>query len=388
MNKKKICMVVQRYGNEVNGGAELHCREISEHMTDKYDVTVLTTKAIDYMTWQDEYTCDEEEIRGVHVKRFSVDTPRNIESFSVINGKFFAGEQIDERKWVDEQGPKCDNLIKYIVEHKDDYHCFIFFTYLYYQTVIGIHSVKEKAILVPDAHDEPFLNMEIYKELFKAPRSYFFNTEEEKDFVYNKFATNHIPCEIGGIGINDTLPVGNVKKFKNDYGLNNYMVYVGRIDEGKNCPELFEMLEFYNRYAMRKLKLVLVGKAVIDVPERDDIVKLGFVDEDVKYAAIAGAKFLILPSMYESLSIVVLEAMKLGIPAIVNGKCDVLKGHCTKSNAALYYNDYYEFEGAVNYILRNPAVARKMGENGQEYVRKNYRWEVLTDKLSSLIERI
>ncbi len=388
MSKKKICMVVQRYGKEVNGGAELHCREISEHMTDKYDVTVLTTKAIDYMTWKDEYTCDEEELRGVHIKRFSVDEPRDITRFSEINGKFHAGEQIDERKWVDEQGPKCDSLIKYIEEHKDDYHCFIFFTYLYYQTVIGIHSVKEKAILVPDAHDEPFLNMELYKELFNAPRSFFFNTEEEKDFVYNKFNNTHIPCEIGGIGINDNLPVGDVKKFKNEHNLNNYMVYVGRIDEGKNCPELFEMLEFYNRYAQRKLKLVLVGKAVIDVPERDDIVKLGFVDEDVKYAAIAGAKFLILPSVYESLSIVVLEAMKLGIPAIVNGKCEVLKGHCTKSNAALYYNNYYEFEGAINYILRNPEIAKKMGENGQEYVRKNYRWEVLTDKLSGLIERI
>lgn len=58
--KKKICCVVQRYGMEVNGGAELHCRQISERLTPFYDVEVLTTKAIDYMSWKDEYSEDEE----------------------------------------------------------------------------------------------------------------------------------------------------------------------------------------------------------------------------------------------------------------------------------------------------------------------------------------
>lgn len=49
---KKIAFVVQRYGLDVNGGAEYHCRLIAERMTKYFDVEVLTTCAIDYMTWK------------------------------------------------------------------------------------------------------------------------------------------------------------------------------------------------------------------------------------------------------------------------------------------------------------------------------------------------
>lgn len=77
--KKKICCVVQRYGMEVNGGAELHCRQISERLTPFYDVEVLTTKAIDYMSWKDEYSEDEEILNSVKVRRFSVAVERNLD---------------------------------------------------------------------------------------------------------------------------------------------------------------------------------------------------------------------------------------------------------------------------------------------------------------------
>ena len=133
---------------------------------------------------------------------------------------------------------------------------------------------------------------------------------------------------------------------------------------------------------------MLVGKPVIKIPEDENIVSLGFLSEQDKINGVAGAKILVLPSEFESLSMVVLEAMAVETPVMVNGKCNVLKGHCIKSNGAFYYNDYFEFEAEINYLLQHDAEVQIMTANAKRYVDENYRWDVVTDRLSGLIEKI
>lgn len=382
--KDKICFVVQRYGLEVNGGAELHCREIAEHMGEQFHVTVLTSRAVDYMTWEDRYDAGEECINGVRVLRFSVEHPRDNARFNKLNGRLMGGRRIDEAEWVKEQGPFVPELTAYIREHKDEYRCFIFFTYLYYPTVEGIKEVKEKAILVPDAHDEVFLRMKTYKNLFRMPKGFFFNTEEERELVFKKFHLKNVPCFVGGIGI-EVPKKADGGRFKEKYGLSQYILYAGRIDVGKNCHKLFACFDLYKKRNPGDLKLVLMGKEIINVPRREDIVSLGFVSEEDKYDGMAGAKLMVMPSRYESLSIVVLESMELGVPVLINGDCDVLKGHCKKSNGGLYYTGYYEFEGALNYMLTHEKERILMGKNGKKYVNDNYCWEKVTENLKNLI---
>lgn len=388
---KKICLAVQRYGLEVNGGAELQCRQMAEKLVPYFDVTVVTTKAIDYVTWKNEYTEDEEVLNGVKVIRFSSDKERNVDTFGKINQAFVEGRfttDEEEMNWIDEQGPVCSQLIQYLKDHKDDYDAFLFFTYLYYPTVIGLSEVKEKAILIPEAHDEPFLRMKPYKKLFTSPKAFFFNTEVERQLVHQKFHNESIKSDIGGAGV-EILSEVNADAFKDKYNLHDdYMVYVGRIDSGKNCDVLFNYFEKYKERNHNELKLVLMGKSVIPVPERDDILNLGFVSDEDKFNGIAGAKFLVLPSQFESLSIVVLEAFSLDVPVLVNEDCEVIKNHCLLSNGGLYYHGYFEFEGCVNYLLEHPDICKKMGINGKKYVDENYRWNIIIDKLAKLIDYV
>ncbi len=382
--KDEICFVVQRYGLEVNGGAELHCRQIAEHMAKEYDLTVLTTKAVDYMTWEDKYDAGEECLNGVKVLRFSVKHPRDNARFNQLNARLMGRRKINEEEWVKEQGPFVPELVAYIREHKNAYKCFVFFTYLYYTTVEGIKEVKEKSILVPDAHDEVFLKMKTYKNLFRMPRGFFFNTEEEKQLVDKKFNLKNVSCSIGGIGV-EVPQDADGNRFKEKYGLSDYILYAGRIDTGKNCHTLFAYFDLYKKRNSRDVKLVLIGKEIINVPQREDMISLGFVSETDKYDAMAGAKLMVMPSQYESLSIVVLESMELGVPVAINGECDVLKGHCIKSNGGLYYKGYYEFEGILNYLLTHEKERALMGKNGKKYVNDNYRWEKVTQNLKNLI---
>ncbi len=387
MKSKKVCFVSPRYGKEVNGGAELQCRLFAEHLAEVgWDVTVATTKAVDYISWRDEYSSDEEMVYGVRVKRFSVKKERDLSTFHKINTKFMEGRlpESQESQWFAEQGPYTPDLIDYIKSSKDKYEAFVFFTYLYYPSVFGLKEVREKAIFVPEAHDEPYMSFHLIKELFESPRAFFFNTEEERDLVWDRFDTKQIPYDIGGIGIEVPKDIEG-DRFKKKYSLDQYVVYTGRIDDGKNCNELFDYFLEYKYRNPSDLKLVLMGKSVIPVPEVEDILNLGFVSEQDKYDGMAGAKALLLPSKFESLSMVVLEAMSVETPVIVNGECDVLRGHCIKSNGAFYYRDFFQFEGELNFLLSHESEVNEMLQNAKAYVETNYRWDVLIHKLERLL---
>ncbi|MCD7811788.1 MAG: glycosyltransferase family 4 protein [Ruminococcus sp.] len=391
---KKIALVNQRYGLEVNGGSEYYTRLIAERLTSDYEVDVITTKALDYTTWANHYECDEETINGVHVLRFPVERERAAD-FNEYNGEYLSYIQSHERDiskeeiWFGKQGPYCPKAIEYIRESRDKYDVFIFVTYLYYLSVKGIPEVADKAIFIPTAHEEPFIHFKTFESIFKLPAAYVFLTDEEKSLVQKLFGCGDIPCGVMGTGVEVPCtpdPDAFRRKFKIS---GDYIIYVGRIDEGKDCPTLFRYFtEYKKRRPESGLKLVLMGKQVCEIPKHRDIISLGFVSEEDKFSGISGAKCLVLPSRFESLSISVLEAMTLSVPVIVNGVCDVLKGHCLKSNGGLYYMNYFEFEGILDYIFSHDAEYKLMCGNARAYIRENYEWDVIMKRFRSIINNI
>ncbi|MDD6655860.1 MAG: glycosyltransferase family 4 protein [Lachnospiraceae bacterium] len=390
MKKRKVAVVNQRYGLEVNGGSEYHAMILAQHLADFCDVEIITTCAKDYDTWENYYEPGEDVVNGIKVHRFPVLKQREQKRFQKCEKMRVYLPHLTyrmEQKWIDEQGPYAPDAITYIREHAEEYDVFIFVTYLYYLTVMGLKEVAQKSILIPTAHDEPFLKMKHYKELFQAPRGYFFNTIEERDMIYRKFHTEHIPNEIGGVGIE--VPANtNPEGFKEKYHLKEYMIYVGRIDYGKNCHVLFDYFSRYKDKHPGDLKLVLMGKEMMDVPARDDILSLGFVSEEEKYDGMSGADFLILPSEFESMSIVVLDSLKLGVPVLVNGKCTVLKAHCDKSGGGFYYSDYRGFEEGIDKLLESAQKRKSMGMSGKTYVDEYYQWDAIMKRLLGLMDRI
>lgn len=391
----RICVVVQRYGEEVNGGAEVHAKQLSEHIAryTEHTVEIATTKAIDYVTWKNEYESDEDIVNGLKVHRFPVANERVQEKFNKISEKVASGQanSDEQEKWMKLQGPECPALIEWLRENKDNYDRFIFFTYLYYTTYYGLQVIGKKALLIPTAHEEWTIHIPMFRKMFELPGAIFYNTTEEKELINRLFNTSDIPDNggIGGVGVEVPEKV-SAEAFREKFGIKDkFMIYVGRIDENKCCPELFTYFrEYKNRHKDSSLKLVLAGKEIIKVPKADDIISLGFVSEEDKFNAIAASEFLVLPSRFESLSIVVLEAMKLKRPVLVTAGCNVLVGHCLRSNAALYYNGYYEFEGCTDYLLSHEKECTIMGENGIKYVDDNYSWKNIVDRLDGIIKSL
>ena len=388
--KKKILFVVQRYGLEVNGGAELHCRQLAERLKDEYDVSVLTTCAIDYVTWKNEYKEGIEHINGVKVIRKKVDFERNQKKFNKISAKL--NNEKDNInlgiEWQEAQGPHSSELIKYLENHKDDYDVIIFLTYLYYTTYFGLKVAPEKSILIPTAHDEPPIYYSIFNETFNLPKAILYSTTTERDFVNKRFKNDYIESDIVGLGVDVNENAQDIDLEKTFGIKDDYVVYIGRIDESKGCKEMFEYFLEYKKAYGSNLKLVLAGKSAMEIPRNKDIVTLGFVSEDEKVNLIRKSKLLILPSKFESLSLSTLEAMYIKVPVLLNGKCEVLKQHAILSNGGLYYENKWEFIETLDYLIKNFEITERMGENGRRYVDKYYKWDAIIKKLKEAIKYV
>lgn len=387
--KEKIAFVVQRYGLEVNGGAELHCRQLAEKLSQYYDIEILTTCALDYMNWKNYYDEGVEDINGITVRRFKVDKERNIKTFNKLSEQVLNnpnGDYDNNIQWMNEQGPVCHGLIKYLDENEEKYKKVIFMTYLYWTTFFAMQKHNSKSILIPTAHDEPPIYLNIFKEFFKKPKYIAFNTVDEQNFVHELFKNDDIPSDIFGVGVDipENLPEIDIhKKFNFD---GEYLLYIGRIDESKGCKELFDYFTRYIKETGSDLKLVLMGKQVMNIPKHKNIISLGFVSDEEKFNGIKQAKLVVVPSKFESLSMVVLESLKLNKPVVVNGKCSVLRTHCILSNAGLYYENYYEFKEAVEFMNKHNDVYKIMKDNGSKYVCSSYDWQLIIDKFRDIIK--
>lgn len=389
--KKKLCIVIQRYGNEIVGGAESYCRIYAEKLSQFYDIEVVTTCALDYQEWKNYYHEGKIQINGVNVRRFKVDIQRNLQSFGQLTGKIYADSNHtleDSLKWVTAQGPVSYGLINYLIDNKDNFDLFVFMTYLYYHTAIGLEKVSDKAILIPFAHDEPPIYLKVYEKVFNVPRGIVYNTEEERFFIQTKFNNESIPSILTGIGIDIPSKEDYNEKDKKFDLETPYIVYIGRIDVSKGCDDLLNWFKEYKKNFNNNLKLVLMGKEVLEVPSDENIISLGFITEQEKYAVLSKSIALVMPSHFESLSIVVLEAFALGKPVLVSGHSEVLKGHCLKSNAGLYFYGQPDFIECLNTLYNDENLRSILGKNGEKYVEQNYRWEIILEKLKKFIDEM
>ncbi|MDQ3626945.1 MAG: glycosyltransferase family 4 protein [Verrucomicrobiota bacterium] len=373
----RVAFVVQRCGVEVNGGAEAHCLQMAQRMSQHWDTEVLTTCALDYMTWENSYPPGLEQAGGTAIRRFPVDQPRDVERFNRLSGELHARQAaatIEEQEtWMREQGPVSTALVDYLAAQRDEYDAFIFFGYLYATTYFGLPVVEEKAFLAPLAHEEWTIYFSMWDRFFDRPQQLIFNTSFERDFLHRRFPALRLPGPVVGVGI-DPPRTTNPDRFRARYGLHEpFLLYVGRVDESKGCRWLIENFIAARNANTIQTKLVLAGTEVMPIPFHDDVVHLGFIGEEEKWDAMAACDWLVMPSPHESLSMVLLEAWAAGRPAIVTAEADVLTGQCRRANAGLWYRDWAEFE--VIWRSTDDETKKHLGEQGRHYVSENCSWK-------------
>jgi len=386
----KLAVAVQRYGADINGGAELHARYIAERLARHADVEVVTTCARDYVTWKNERPAGVEQVNGVSVRRFPVTHERDPNHFGRLSRRVF--DQVhsiaDELSWLESEGPASPALLHYLERAATDLDFVLLFSYRYYHAWHGARQLASKAVLVPTAERDPAIGLGIFGPTFRGVRAVMYNSHEERAMIQTATGNDQVPGVVVGVG--SEIPArSNAERFRTKHNIRKpFAIYVGRIDENKGCKELFE---FFLRYAAtfpRGLDLVLIGSAIIPIPQHPRIHHLGFLPDEDKFDGIAASDLLIMPSYFESLSMVALEAWALGRPVLANGRCDVLKGQCIRSGAGLYYERYEEFAETLYALESNGPLNARLGRNGRDYFTQHYTWPVIEGKYLEMFERL
>jgi glycosyltransferase involved in cell wall biosynthesis len=386
----KLAVVVQRYGRTINGGAELHARYVAERLARHADVEVLTTCAANYVTWRNELEPGVEVVNDVPVRRFPVKHERDPLLFGLRSNRVFQhahslGEELD---WLDAEGPTSPALIEHIERQAKTFDYFLFFSYRYYHAYYGARAAGSRAVLVPTAERDDAIGLSIFPPLFRGVRAIMYNSPEEQVMIQAVAGNTEVPGVVVGVG-SDVPPHTEPGRFRQKFHIEGpFAVYVGRIDENKGCRELFEYFQGYVRSPTSRLSLVLIGHSMLPIPDHPRIRHLGFLDDTDKFDAMTGADLLLMPSYFESLSMVALEAWALGRPVLANGRCDVLKGQCIRSNAGLYYESYPEFVEALRAIEQNRWLSGALGRNGRRFFRETYDWPVIERKYLEMFTRL
>ena len=394
----KLACVVHRFGADIAGGSEGHCRLIAEHLAARHDVTIVTTCAKDHITWRNHYPAGETWAApvspkrgaregGLRVLRFPVARERDMRRFMDLSDRMAADQATDgeQEEWFRENGPDTPQLLDHLRLHGVDYDRVVFWSYRYFDTYFGLPLVADRAVLVPTAEDDPLIHVDALSTFFALPKGFLFLTPEEQTLVAAR-APGGTPSAVIGSGLDPAPDAVDLSRLDGLRLADPFVLYLGRIDPNKGCQTL---IRHFLRYVEggRAVQLVMAGPSSMEIPDHPSIRTLGFVDDGVREALLRKASALIMPSPYESLSMVLLEAWNHGLPALVNARCKVLRGQVERADGGLYYGNAVEFIAGLDYLLDHQDVARQLGRQGLAYVDREYRWPIVVEKIEALLAR-
>ncbi len=408
---QKITFVVGRYGLEINGGGEVHCRMLAERLAQDYEVEVLTTCINNYQTFEVFYNEGTEIINNVLVRRFKTE-PFNPVMRSTAESKAKYARKIrrmvyrlklsklfslhpiwhfqeqKELAHLKTDGLYSPNLAEYLNTHYEDSKAIIIFSYYYPFPHFLNDAVYQKSILIPTAHYDGIIFRSTNSQLFNKVAYIGFNSEAEQNMCRKIFRQSIAKHGIISVGV-DILPGIPFEELKNKYHLpEKYLLYFGRVDKGKIGKLISYFLAYKNTYN-DDLYLVLTGGSYMEAIVHPYIIYTGFVSEAEKTALIENANIVVNPSERESLSLLLLEAMQLGKTVLVTGKSEVLKNHCYNSNFACdFYTNKTTFIKKLHTLYSHPEKLKENVDKAKAYVEKNYDWDVIMNRLKKVISEI
>ena len=372
------------------GGAETLLKNLAERaQLAGREVTYLTTCAQDHFTWENTLPPGRRDVNGMQVEYFPVDENRNVELFIKVQNAISNSSNVtraEEEAWI-ANSVNSQALYSYLQNHGDAFDRILIGPYLFGVTYFASLIHPAKTFLVPCLHDEPFAYLSIMEDLFGSVVGCLFNTEPERDLAKRLFDVPDSKAQVVGMGL-DPFDADEQAFARNRNIESPYVLYSGRREPLKGTPLLVDYLGTFRQRTGRDIKFVATGSGPI--PENENmkghIVDVGFVSEQEKHDAMAGALAFCHPSVNESLGIVLLESWLAGTPALVHARGEVLRWQCANSGGGMWFRNYPDFEEELVQLMDDAELRKSMGEAGKRYVHEQYSWTSVEKRLFQAID--
>lgn len=388
----KLGLVVPRYGPQVIGGTEHWLRTLLEHLVSLrgWRAEVFTTCATSAATWEDVLPPGDAVEAGVVVHRHrsvSVRDGRYLEIYPRLRADPTTVAPEDERRFIELVGPVCPDVI----DHADRSDCDLVAVtpYLYWPAVQAVRRMGRRVIFHGAAHDEPELYLPVMREVFPAVGGFSFNTFAERDLVEGLFPIAQLPASVIGNAVVEGT--GDPDAARAAVGLGDderFVLCVGRVERAKGSHALADMWDLYRSRRPSAPTLVYVGQIHEPLESRPGVVVTGPQPEDIKWGLMAACQVVVLPFALESFSLPVLEAGLSRKPVLVNSRCGPTVEHCRRSGGGVWFDQYADFEAAMDRLLGDGELRARMGAGGERYAREQFSWPVITERYQRLAERI
>lgn len=385
----RVLMVPPRFGEGMVGGAENLVRGLAlRASTAGVDVEVATTCAVDNQDWLNTLPAGESHEDGLVVRRFEVER-RNARRHRFLHQELMRTGRLSTLQEADLMGTSVwsSGLQRFLDTEGPSYDAIVFAPYLFGTTFWGLQSWPQRSVVIPCLHDEPYAHLPSMRRVLGSAALRMYNAPGEQ--ALGQRVLGDLPSTVVGLGF-DPPESAAPDDFAQRFGLGRFFIYAGRLEEGKRVHIAARYFADFARQHDPSMRLVLIGrgpwKAEGEVARF--IRHVGFLSEEDKRSAMAGAVALINPSEAESLSIVLLEAWREGTPALVAHGSEVMREHCRISGGGETFSGSRDFARHAAALLDDPATAQSMGDRGREYVLSQYGWPSVMERFLTGLEAV
>jgi glycosyltransferase involved in cell wall biosynthesis len=382
----RLLWVVPRFGSETVGGAERLVRGLATRaLPDGWSSEIATTCAVDHETWLNVLDPGISLEDGLVVRRFPVgsrDHLRYMELHPAILARH--ADYAEEVEWLANSVWSPD-LQRFIAEEGQAYDLILFSPYLFGTTIWGTQIEPERSALIPCLHNEPYAYLRTVRRMFASVRGCLFNSEGEGRLTRRL----HTVAHGGVVGMGFDAPINEPPaRFADPRGLGSFVLYAGRIEEGKRVDVAVDYAVRYASERPNAPRLALIGQGSYRPPESADgvVIHVGFVDEDELRAAYSEAVAVVNPSQLESLSLVLMEAWLEETPCLVATESDVMRDHCERSGAGFTFDSYETYRDRLDQLRADRELRTRMGQAGRSYVLDTYGWPQVRERFRRTVE--